>query len=153
MANHKCMEGIARKSLMLQTDLQPSARFKSGWSASGAPISLSWNACARYYYGSRKITGKHPAASKSTGSSLVIYAAPVLIASVLNPKTLLTKPYISSTEWMLILCMLQLACHCSLCRDGCVGNVAMLWNVLSLFVYFVNQCPSIHPSLHLVDFF
>ena len=31
----------------------------------------------------------------------------------------------------------------------------MLWNVLSLFVYFVSQRlhPSIHPSLHLVEIF
>ena len=46
-----------------------------------------------------------------------------------------------------------IACHCYLCRDGCV-NVAMLWNMLSLFLYyFVSQC--LHPSvcIHLVDFF
>ena len=37
--------------------------------------------------------------------------------------------------------------HCYLCRDGCVKlNVGILWNVLSLFVYFVSQC--LHPSTH-----
>ena len=31
-------------------------------------------------------------------------------------------------------------------QDGCVKCYAMLWNVLSLFVYFVRQClPSSHP--------
>ena len=39
----------------------------------------------------------------------------------------------------------HLACHCYLCRDGCV-NVALLWNVLS-FVYLVSQCLHIHPAI------
>ena len=44
--------------------------------------------------------------------------------------------------------------HGYLCRDGCVKCSNMLWNVLSLFVYFVSQCLHTfsHPYIWQISF-
>ena len=80
---------------------------------------------------------------------------------ILKPKEMLKRflkeiyqmygGWMEALQWILILC--HLACHCYLCRDGCVkcSNVVECARLVCVLSQPVP--PSIHPSLHLADFF